>query len=215
MGSKSENFEILPENIEARNEIFQDLFGLARSIDSNCAIRMIIERWGEEISTERSNGWSEASHFGLYREDCRSTLSIKRDSSLTYIYRIGKLKVDHDCRGQARGYGREMRTRSASQFWEIENLSLRGRRSFAWAVQSLQKWIEWLWPTRMISDILLSNQWFQFRDVLCVLSHSLESASRQFTPSWRIIFQTRYFSLSSLPQSSLPVGKFPFFEQDS
>jgi hypothetical protein len=56
MRSKSETFEIRAEDIEVRNKIGQDLFGLEREIDSNCVIRVVIERWGEEISAKRSNG---------------------------------------------------------------------------------------------------------------------------------------------------------------
>jgi hypothetical protein len=33
---------------------------------------------------------------------------------------------------------------------------LRGGRSSSWAVQSVQKWNEWLWSDRMTAEILLT-----------------------------------------------------------
>jgi hypothetical protein len=195
MGSKSENCEIHADDIEAGNKIGQDLLGLARSIDSKYVIRIIVGRWGEEMSAKRSNGWSAAIHFWRYREDCRLTLRIKRELRRKYIHRIEESKRDHGCFGKVRGYGCEGRRRRVPQFWEIENLSLRGRRSCLWLVQSLQKWIEWLWSTNMIAEMLfiylgeagrdpLHNQLFPFRDFSSVLSHSLESVARRFTSNY-------------------------------
>jgi hypothetical protein len=47
-----------------------------------------------------------------------------------------------------------VRRRRRSQFWEIENLSLRTWRLSSSSSESPQKWIEWLRSTKMIAEIL-------------------------------------------------------------
>jgi hypothetical protein len=119
---------------------------------------------------------------------------------------------------------------------------LRGWRFSSLSILSLQKWIEWLWSTKMIAEILSiyldvwerdrsSNSMFRFMAPLSILSHFAESPVRRSTSIARITFRTRYFRLSSLPQSHIdphgiasqqlississtlpPVGKFQFFE---
>jgi hypothetical protein len=80
----------------------------------------------------------------------------------------------------------------------------------------------------------LSKDEFRFRALLPEGSQFIESAAQRFTPTSPITFQTRYFSLSLLPQTSIdtdvigfqklislitstlrPVGKVQFFEHDS
>lgn len=69
------------------------------------------------------------------------------------------------------------------------NLSLRGRRLSSSAVQSFQKWIEWLWVANIIAEILLiylgvpgthrlKNELFRFGVVLSVPYPFAESAPR-------------------------------------
>jgi hypothetical protein len=48
---------------KVRRKIAQGLFELARSTDSYCAIRIIVERLGDEILAKRSNGSAAVVHF--------------------------------------------------------------------------------------------------------------------------------------------------------
>jgi hypothetical protein len=86
---------------------------------------------------------------------------------------------------------------------------LRGWRVSSSSIESLQKWIEWPWSTKMIAEILsiylggwerrrLSNSRFRFTAPLSILYHFVESAVRGSTSISRITFRTRYFRLSSL-----------------
>jgi hypothetical protein len=72
----------------------------------------------------------------------------------------------------------------------------------------LQQWIEWLWSTKLIAEILsfylgllgrcwLSNYVFRFNSSLSILYHFCESAVRRYTSTSRITFRNRYFILSS------------------
>jgi hypothetical protein len=146
--------------------------------------------------------------------------------------------VDHDCGGNARGYWREakMRDRRLRQFWEIENLSLRGWRLSSSSILSLQKWIESVWSGKMIAKILSkylgvwdrcpwNNYVFQFGAVLSILTHFGESDGPRSTSTSPSTFRTRYFSLSLLLPSQklislitstlLPAVKFQLFEDFS
>jgi hypothetical protein len=44
------------EEIEAKNKTDQAFLELGRSIDSNCAGRIVVEGFGEQISAKRRNG---------------------------------------------------------------------------------------------------------------------------------------------------------------
>jgi hypothetical protein len=80
------------------------------------------------------------------------------------------------------------------------------------------KSIEWLWSTKLITEILsfslgvpdrdqLTNYVFRFNSSLSILYHFSESSVRRYTSTSRITFPNRYFILSSLPpsQSSFPI----------
>jgi hypothetical protein len=82
----------------------------------------------------------------------------------------------------------------------------------------LQKWIEWLWSTKLIAEILsiylgvweryrLDNYVSRFSSALSILSHFCESPVRGYTSSSRITFRNRYFILASFPPS--PVEEIP------
>jgi hypothetical protein len=73
----------------------------------------------------------------------------------------------------------------------------------------LQKWIEWLWSTKLIAEILsfylglwersrLTDYVFRFNSSLSILYHFCESAVRAYTSTSRIAFRNRYFILSTL-----------------
>jgi hypothetical protein len=72
----------------------------------------------------------------------------------------------------------------------------------------LQKWIEWLWSTKLIAEILsfylglwerswLTNDVFRFNSAFSMRYHFCESGVRGYTSTSRITSRNRYFILSS------------------
>jgi hypothetical protein len=66
----------LPDRVTVKKLIAGDWRISAKTIDSNCIGRMIMEGWGEEISAKRRNSWLVVSYLRGYREDSRLILSI-------------------------------------------------------------------------------------------------------------------------------------------
>jgi hypothetical protein len=211
-----ENWDITARRIAVFRGIAGTDLGFTYNMYSIKDSRYYAMLYANPKSAKRREGWSAVIYFWGNVEDSRLSLSIKKELSIQYTYWIGSLRRNHECGGKTRGYRPEVSRRIDSQFWEFENLSLRRWRVSSSSIQSLQKWIEWLWSTMMIAETLsislgvyerhrLSNYVSRLRAGLSIRYHFCASAVRRSTSTSRIIFQNRDLILSSLRPSPSPI----------